>query len=453
MTVELSIGILIVISVALTLLEFSLPESSPNLAVLDRINLGITLVFGLELTLRFIAAPSKKRYFKEFWIDIIAVVPLFRVLRTARALRLLRLLRLIRVMGIFNRYVSYFPYALRRGSFEYITVFGLIILTVVFGTAGILALERQAVNPQISSFREALWFSIYSLFAGEPIPGPPSTLGGRIIAVMVMFMGLTIFAMFTGTFSAFMVDRLRKEGRVVEWEEFSNHVIICGWSRKADIIIREFREARGTDTPIVIIALEDEDGPDFSELPAAERIYHLKEDFTKVSALEKARVHRAHTCIIISDSRLGRSEQDADARTILAALTVEKLNPDIYTCTELINREYGSHLEMGQINDYIYRDDHSAFLLAQAAINRGLMEVFTELLTYERGNQFYKLPLPRNWTGKTFLDLYVQLKQSKNAILVAVQDDENYRVNPKSYTFHGGEDVVIIAREEIELEH
>jgi voltage-gated potassium channel len=79
------------------------------------------------------------------------------------------------------------------------------------------------------------------------------------------------------------------------------------------------------------------------------------------------------------------------------------------------------------------------------------MEVFAELLTYERGNQFYKLPLPRDWQGKTFLDLYVHLKEVKNAILVAVQDGDSYHVNPKSYSFKGGEEIVLIAREEIDL--
>ncbi len=52
--------------------------------------------------------------------------------------------------------------------------------------------------------------------------------------------------------------------------------------------------------------------------------------------MEKARVHRANTCIILSDMSQGRSVQAADAWTILTALTVEKLNLDIYTCAELI---------------------------------------------------------------------------------------------------------------------
>ena len=74
------------------------------------------------------------------------------------------------------------------------------------------------------------------------------------------------------------------------------------------------------------------------------------DDFTRVDALERVGAHRASTCVILSDTSNGRSEQDADARTILSALTVEKLNPEVYTCAELCNRSNGTHLQMAYRN-------------------------------------------------------------------------------------------------------
>ena len=65
---------------------------------------------------------------------------------------------------------------------------------------------------------------------------------------------------------------------------------------------------------------------------------------------------------------------------------------------------------MGHVNDYVISDEHSAFLLAQASLNRGLMGVFAELLTHERGNQFYRIQVTPEWNGSTFFDLFVHLK-------------------------------------------
>ncbi|WP_237397123.1 NAD-binding protein [Okeania sp. KiyG1] len=379
------------------------------------------------------------------------MLPLLRVFRTIRALQLLRLLRIFRLPGFFNRYASTFPYILQRGIKEYLIVVGLLLLTIMFGSVAILVFEGSN-NPNFTSLEEGFWFSVYSLFAGEPIPASPSSLGGKIVGVFVMFMNVTIFAMFTGTVSAFMVDRIRREDDFVDWESFSNHTIICGWNRKAEIIVREFKAAgKSEGIPIIVIA-EFDNEPNFIAPDLKSRIQFLKDDFTKVTALEKAGISRAETCIILCDKTHGRSDQDADARTILAALTAEKLNPNVYTCAELLNREYGSHLDMGHVNDYIVSQEQSGFLLAQAALNRGLMGVFSELLTYERGNQFYRITITTEWVGKTFLDLFIHIKQNHNAILIAVsQPQGKFEINPERYIFQEKDNLIVIATREIKL--
>lgn len=290
--VELFIGLIIVISVILTMIEISLHESSHYVPVLDAVNWTITLFFTLELTLRCMCAPSRRRFFREYWVDILALLPLLRVFRTFRALRLLRLLRILRLVGFFARSLNRFHFILRRGALEFLIICSILVVTVIFASGAMLAFERHH-NPEMKSFGHAFWFSVYSLLAGEPIPGPPSSVGGRVITVIVMFIGLTVFAMLTGTVSAFMIEGVFKEGRVVKWEEISNHSILCGWNRKAKIMLRQYIAAAGKrEAPIVVIAdLEEE--PELSEARLRARVRFLDGDFTRVSVLEKAGIHRA----------------------------------------------------------------------------------------------------------------------------------------------------------------
>lgn len=467
--VELAVGALVMVSVALTLVEFAM-DAADSGAVhragfqqLVRINDAITYLFVVELTLRFLAARSKLRYFREFWLDILAVLPVFRVFRAGRALRLLRLVRILRVVGVTRRLSSRFPHVLRRGMVEYLFACGLLLVTVVFGTGAMLYFEGRlthGASPDATDGEEeafhvehAFWFSIYSLFAGEPIPGPPRTPGGKLVAVAIMFMGVTVFAMFTGTVSAFMIERLHQEGNTVEWESLHDHLIICGWSSRAELIIDECRRTalrRGID--IVVIAQHDQE-PDLIPQALRNRALYLDDDFTRVAALEKAGIHRARTCIILADTRGGRTERDADARTILGALTVEKLNHQVYTCAEVFNRDYGSHLSLGKIDNWIVAGEHGAYLLAHAAMKGGLVEVCTELLTSQRGNEFYRLKTPASWQSKTFLEALVLLKQEYDAILVAVHPSGGAAVvNPDdAYLFKPGDEIVVIAREDFSL--
>jgi voltage-gated potassium channel len=450
-TVEISIAVLVIGSVAFTLVELLLPPSSPLLPILDELNQILTWLFVVELMLRFLATPTKRRFFQQYWLDILAVLPLLRVFRVVRVIRVMRLLRMLRLFGLFNRHASFFQSLLRRGAPEYIIIGGWIILTVCFSTFSLLALERGSYR-EWGSLDKAFWSSLYMLFSGQPLPGVPRTLAGNLVVTFIMFMNATIFAMFTGTISAFMVDKLRMEGQVTDWEQFSNHMIVCGWNKKAEIIVRQYKAAdKNENTPVVVIAQLDEEAS-FIDAKLKEQVRFVNDDFTKVSVLEKAGIRRAKTCIILADKSHGRSEQDADARTILAALTVERINPDVYTCAELINREYGAHLEMGKVNDYVVSEEQNGYMLAQSALNPGLMSVFNELLTGEQGNQFYRLPISDSWVGKTFLELFAYLKQSHNAILIAVSDIPGvFQINPSDYRFKYKDYVIVIAEQNIQL--
>ena len=176
-----------------------------------------------------------------------------------------------------------------------------------------------------------------------------------------------------------------------------------------------------------------------------------KVSYYSLEALEKAGVRRAARAIILSDMSRGRKERDADARTVLAALTIERMNPKVYTCAEIHRREHSHHLEMGGVNDYVVTGEQSAFMLAQSAITRGVMRVLSELLTIDVGNRFTRCHVPRQWKGKSFVELMTHLKEEHDALLVAVQKGDETLVNPKEYVFHGGEDIVLIAMNEVRL--
>ena len=509
-SIELLIGALVIASVCLTLAEFWLESelafgggpvvtawmtlTTWHLQFLTRLNDYITYLFIVELSLRFVAASSKSAFFAEFWLDILAVIPLFRIFRSARALRLLRVVRLFRLLGVWARLSSHYPRILRNSAVDFMIVTGMLLIAVIFGTVAITHFEnrrsfseleqtnptgqldpagrvqQQAANPDLVSklgsgagdstspnptvagrkndfdLQASFWYSIYTLLAAEPVPYPPKTVSSRIVTVFLMLSGMAIFAIFAGTVSAFMVDRMRTEGRVVEWDALSNHIVICGWTNKTKIIIEEYRASRTSRrVPIVVITELNSDLID-QEIRSLPNVMFVHDDFTRVSALRRAGIDRATTCLVLTDTSGGRSEQDADARTILSALTVEKMNPDVFTCAELVNRNYASHLKVGNVNDYVVTSEYGAHVLAQTAMKRGLSNMVSELLTYEQGNEFHRIPVPASWVGASFDDKLSELRTEHASILVAVHSpDQPPNINPTDYHFAAGDEVVLIA--------
>ena len=446
---EIVIGVLIVASVVLTVMEFAASPSPRWLVVATD---AITATFIVELWVRGWASLDRRRFVRDYWIDLVAVLPVFRVFRVARALRLLRVLRLLRLSGVVSRQGTYFPYVLRKGLLEHVAILMFIVLTVVFGTVGMLHFEGR-VNARFHDYGRTFWWSLYTLFAGDPNAEQPQTLAGRLITLAVLFMGVGIFAMLTGTVSAFMVQRVMRMGsQDEELTELDRHLIVCGWSPKIGIILRELKAGASGDLPVVVVAQFDDDDELIERTLRRPDVHCVNADFTTMEALDKAGVRQASTAIILSDRRGGRSAQDADARTLLTALTIERMNPRVYTCAELNNRDYGAHLQAGGVNDFVVGGEQSAILLAQAALNRGITGFVTELLTVASGNRFCKLPLPAGWAGRSFDELLPELKRDHEAILVAVEDGQGgAHVNPAHYTFQDGDKIVVIATKPPEL--
>ncbi len=427
--------VLILVSVALLVVESTLPPVHPLFRPIEVAGHVITGIFVAELLLRLLAMPSRRRFLRVYWLDVLAVLP---VTRPLRILRVLRLLRLFRVGVLLNRRLSLLGAAFRQGKSELLTVAVVVVIIVLAGAIGMNLVERET-SRAFGTIADSTWWSLYALVAGEPVLGEPQTFVGRLLALLVMLGGLGFFAMFTGIISAAMVNRLsrRMEVREMALEDVTEHVIMCGWNRVASRVLEELQaDPQLADKPVVLVAELDEP-PDLGRLAVQrERFFFVRGDHTKVEVLQRAGVERASVAILLADESGGRSDQDRDARTVLAALTIEKLNRDIFTCVELLNRDNRDHLAMAGVEEIVVPGEYAGRIIAASSRTRGLVALFDELLTSRYGNQIYKTDLPVDWAGKTVGWIHQELKQTHNATLLSIERHDpqgcHVQVNPRS---------------------
>ncbi|MGQ4649621.1 hypothetical protein [Lyngbya aestuarii] len=132
-------------------------------------------------------------------------------------------------------------------------------------------------------------------------------------------------------------------------------------------------------------------------------------------------------------------------------MTIEKLHPGIYTCAQLLDRKNNLQLKVAGVEDVIVADEVASHLIATSARNLGSVDVLSELLTVQIGNQFYKIALPESWVGISFWESAERLKDSFDTILIAIER-QKYRsketlVNPSQDTpLLSGDLLVVIAR-------
>ena len=407
----------IVVSVLLVLFEFSIGQQDPRFEMVEMINDLFTYFFIIELSIRFYVEQRKSRFFRKYWLDILAVIPFFR---SFRILRVFRLLRLFRFGIIFTRRIARWTGAVNIVKVEYIIV-GVSILVVVLMGAFSMRVAEGRTNPDFETLDRALWFSVMTVIGGEPIGGYPKTPLGRFITVTLMMGGLTVFAIFTGTISAVMVNSLRNlKFRPMEIDEIDNHVVLCGWNRAGHLIIDELLHDERF-KHVVVISEDAETAKHHIFQKYVEQVFVLTGDYTRVDVLHDAGVERASYAMLLADSsKEGRSSQDRDARTVLAAMLIEKLNKNIYTVVQLLNRDNETSLRQVGVEEIIVSDEYVGNIMATVAKNRGIVSMLDELLTAKHGDQFFKCPVPDEMVGKTVADVIMDLKVIHDATLIGV---------------------------------
>ncbi len=447
---------MILMSVVVLLAEAALrrdPQLGPLLVALGD---TFTWIFVGELLIRLWVAPKKSRFFMRYWPDILAVLPLYRPMRL---LRVLLLLRLFRAGVLVNRRVVVLR-KLLQGALRDLLYVATVTITMVLVGAVTVHFAKGSVVLDDPGLEGSLWFSTMTLIGGEPIGGLPRDDLGRSVTLGLMLGGLTVFGIAIGTVSATMAVALsrRMEANEMELDELRDHIIICGWNRSGPTVLREIYGREHRHDQAVVIITEQPDPPSDlfpRELPR-ELLYHHCGDYTKVKVLEEVGVRRASVAILLTDDQVPRADADRDARTVLAALTIERLNKQIFCCAELTDRQNEELLRMAGVEEIVVGDWYAGVVLANAGRNLGMVAVLDDILTSTTGNAFYKIRVPRGFAGTTIGELHSRLKMKRGAILVSwergVGGERQFKVNPPvELQVEQGDTLVVIAGQPVTL--
>lgn len=136
---------------------------------------------------------------------------------------------------------------------------------------------------------------------------------------------------------------------------------------------------------------------------------------------------------------------------MLTALTLEKINPRIYTVAELLSRESVNHLRLAGVEAVIVGDELSSNLIATMILNRGTSPLVEGLFGTQDGCHLHRVDLPRHFIGKSFGSLFEAMKRGHDAMPISVERRSGGSVqmltNPSlDLPLLEGDRVVVIAR-------
>jgi voltage-gated potassium channel len=181
------------------------PEISKVLSYIDN---AICLVFFIDFIVRFRKARNKLQFMKWGWIDLVSSVPTLDFMRAGRLLRLIRLIRIIRAFRSTKHIIQHIFKNKVKGTLTSVALIAVLVL--LFSSIAILQFE-VAPDSNIKTAGDAVWWSYVTITTVGYGDKYPVTTEGRVVAAVLMTVGVGLFGTFTAYVSSWFVKDTSKQ--------------------------------------------------------------------------------------------------------------------------------------------------------------------------------------------------------------------------------------------------
>ena len=306
-----------------------------------------------------------------------------------------------------------------------LTFFLIVIGLFALGAIGAYIFEAGR-NQGFTSLWDTIWWSVVTITTVGYGDKYPVTIGGKMFGILIMALGVATVGIVTGRIASFLVNKqIKARGGLIVVERRKGHFIICGWKEGLENILENILKVNPKLRPSNIVLLNDADPDEIDHIrsiPHFKTMKYIKGDYIDEKVLLRANVKNANTALVLADSARKFSLQEVDSRTVMAVITIDSMNKNIYTCAELLDEKFEKYLRLANCDEIILSREHSRILIANAASASGIAHIASELLLPTRGGLLTE-DIPNNLIGKTFRDVQGYFRELYGDIVIGVLEN------------------------------
>ncbi len=201
------------------------------------------------------------------------------------------------------------------------------------------------------------------------------------------------------------------------------HVIICNWTSKADVIVRQLHDESVREKKAIIVITDHPEKVPKTTDKEYRGLLIIGGDPANKEILIRADLKNAKTAIILADED---DRENADSKSILIQLAIDSINPNVHTIVELVKSSSRMYFQYTHVNEIICLEQLAEKLLSQTALTPGLSEIYMNLLTQSaETNEIYLEELPDSFIGRTYEEVEKEIVgiTDKDIILIGWATD------------------------------
>lgn len=201
----LAVSLLSILNLALAVV---VPFESESWLLIFYVDSGLTIIFLIDFAYRLRTSPDRRHYLLRGGglLDLLSCVPGLRVVRLFRIVRAVRIVRRLGGPRIFRELREEFA----SGALYLVVFVGLTVLEFV----GLMQLRFEEDTPgaNITTAGDALWWGYVTATTVGYGDQFPVTTGGRIAGLVMLTVGVALFATFSGFLAnAFLSPKTKSE--------------------------------------------------------------------------------------------------------------------------------------------------------------------------------------------------------------------------------------------------
>ena len=308
------------------------------------------------------------------------------------------------------------------------TQMAVFFLSVFIVTGFIVFILEYRKNSEFADVFDGFWWAIITFSTtgyGDKVPVTP---GGRVIAVLSIFMGIAAMSALSGSLASIFVDRNSRARRgLMDFPKLSNHLIICGWKDHMKDILGDIVSGSSEFQDSSIVIISNVDSERIEELKEREELSGVKfvrGDYFSESALKRANVNLAKKVLILADTFETKAPSEIDSKTVMTVLTIKAMAKDVYTCAEILDRKYESYLKSAMCDEVLFSRDFSRRMLANSSITNGMSHIMQDLLSPDIGTtKITTADIPAEYVGRPYREYREDFRGVTNMILIGVLEN------------------------------
>ncbi len=290
---------------------------------------------------------------------------------------------------------------------------GISIIFITFFLITGSAFSIHLIEPEtFASPFDGLWWVMTTITTVGYGDLYPKTVGGRIYAFFLFLTGIGLISLTIGKIlDAFTLYHKRMEEGKLEYKR-KDHIILIGWSKKAQLAIQEIRSTYPKKGIVIIDKLE--------KAPIIEKnIQFISGSPLDTPTLDKANLKEAHSVIIFADEKMMDCDL-ADNKSAAIAVKIEGLAAHVRTIVEVLSKDHLDIFKYTKVDDFIFPHETISHLAVRSAFSDGISTLFTQLVSNQVGPDVFEIQPRIEW--RTYNDAF-QALLAQGATLISAGDD------------------------------